>query len=810
MLLAACGGKSASTTDAAGSGSADAAIDGSTTNPDAMVSGVVQCPTAVPAPTTGTCDATKGTGTAVLIRGNVLGDGVVYQDGGVLYDGETIVYVGCDYAGQAAAATATHIDCGGAAISPGLINAHDHLNYDNQWPLAATAAGGVRYQHRHDWRLTISTPSNQFGTGAASEGMRWNEIRQAMNGTTSMAASTRATGMVRNLDEPEALDTSEGLKGLLYEVFMLGDSNGTFKPNCAWTYKHSEIEVAQLHGTVTHTSEGINDYAHQEFLCQSTSSSGARDFTEKNVAHIHAVGLTAADYYAMAHDHAKMIWSPRSNVSLYGNTGSPQILARLGGTVALGTDWTYSGSATLVREMACAADWNHNQLHDAFTDEDIWRMATINGAVATETDDKLGSLAAGKLADIAVFAAAPGELHHAVIAATTDKVALVVRGGKPLSGEADAVEALGPACEAVTVCSKAFEVCAAREFGGMTFQTIDTKVGGTATPNPPTSAYPAIFCDAPAQEPTCVPSRPGSYNGPTATDADGDGVDDTTDNCPGVFNPIRPMDGTAQADVDGDHIGDACDPTPVGDDLDGDGIPNAMDKCPSIADPLQTDTDGDGKGDACDACPTTPNPDSVCPPSATTIPMIQSGAIAVGGAVLVNDAIVTGVDSKGFAAQDPTVADGVNAGVYVFVGAAPGVTVGQKVSFQGTVAEYFTLTEVNGTITAMSAGTPITPVSLTVAQAADEKYEGVLVTLSDVTQVTNPYDCAVDGACTDPMLWSVNTNGIVVWNPMYAGADWATEATAAATSMHPKVTGVMSFRFNKRRIEPRTAADITP
>ena len=44
-------------------------------------------------------------------------------------------------------------------------------------------------------------------------------------------------------------------------------------------------------------------------------------------------------------------------------------------------------------------------------------------------------------------------------------------------------------------------------------------------------------------------------------------------------------------------------------DADGDGVCDALDVCPGVADPSQLDTDGDGVGDACDNCPSTPNPD---------------------------------------------------------------------------------------------------------------------------------------------------------------------------------------------------------
>lgn len=71
-------------------------------------------------------------------------------------------------------------------------------------------------------------------------------------------------------------------------------------------------------------------------------------------------------------------------------------------------------------------------------------------------------------------------------------------------------------------------------------------------------------------------------------DTDGDGVPDTTDNCPTVANP-------GQADFDSDGLGDVCDP-----DDDNDGVADATDNCPAVANPGQANLDGDALGDACD------------------------------------------------------------------------------------------------------------------------------------------------------------------------------------------------------------------
>ncbi len=97
------------------------------------------------------------------------------------------------------------------------------------------------------------------------------------------------------------------------------------------------------------------------------------------------------------------------------------------------------------------------------------------------------------------------------------------------------------------------------------------------------------------------------YGVPIA-DADGDGVPDSSDNCPTIVN------GT-QDDLDSDNIGNACDtcPNDQNNDSDSDGVCGDIDTCP--VDPLkfadygqcgcnnaEIDSDGDGTADCIDSC----------------------------------------------------------------------------------------------------------------------------------------------------------------------------------------------------------------
>ncbi len=104
-----------------------------------------------------------------------------------------------------------------------------------------------------------------------------------------------------------------------------------------------------------------------------------------------------------------------------------------------------------------------------------------------------------------------------------------------------------------------------------------------------------LFCDANADGTTnqseldtgFQKNSDGDIQGDACdSDDDGDGVNDTTDKCPLIFNPD-------QADTDGDGKGNLCD------------------NCPNVSNASQTDTDGDKIGDPCDNCSTVANPDQL-------------------------------------------------------------------------------------------------------------------------------------------------------------------------------------------------------
>jgi cytosine/adenosine deaminase-related metal-dependent hydrolase len=506
--------------------------------------------TGVPA---GACAVIK-TGTAgTLLRGTLLMTDAPL-DGELMIDATgKIACVGASCASTAGYDQTTQIACDGV-ISPGLINAHDHEEYDTAGPYAN---GTTRWKSRSDWRAgadggtKLSTP----GKSVDPKSMGAQELRQVLAGTTSNVTSSTAAvpGFVRNLAEYKLDATLEGLTGpsVYFDTFPLGDTaGGELTTGCAYPSPTASTTAFSGGKAFTpHFGEGLMPATENEIVC----ALGSLALITKQTGIIHGISVNAKDVDAIAKTGASLVWSPRTNTDLYGDTAPVTEYKNAGITIALGTDWLFSGSMNMLRELKCADSLNQKYFNKAFSDKELWMMATKNASVITHFDNQIGELKVGLFADVAVFSGATKD-YRAVIDAGIEDVRLVMRGGKVLFGDAPIVTALAQSCTALDVCGTPRQVCV--DVPSVSLADLQASAA---------SVYPLFYCktDTPKNEPTCVPYRDTFPDGTSATDRDGDGVADTTDLCPDVFDPIRPMDGTTQADVDGDGAGDACDSKPL-------------------------------------------------------------------------------------------------------------------------------------------------------------------------------------------------------------------------------------------------------
>jgi 5-methylthioadenosine/S-adenosylhomocysteine deaminase len=326
-------------------------------------------------------------------------------------------------------------------IFPGLIDGHGHVEY-NHIPLADL---GKRYSNRDQWpnatkyQTLVKDPKNAVtAAGIQCEALRHGEARALVGGTTAIQGTPQtacARSLVRNIEginfcQDRIRQNVTGISGFSRSI--------SGKPSFAQSIK-TDIALNKLDAVVVHAGEGIDEHARVEW-----DLLVSQGLNVPELVMIHTTAFGAKEYREAAAAGAKVIWSPLSNLLLYGKTADVRTALSNGLLVSLGSDWAPSGSANLLGELKVADRVNKRLWFGYITDEDLVDMVTINPAITFGWERFVGSIEVGKYADLMVVAKQPGKTaYRSLIDARPQDVLLVTISGDPLYGTVEAMDSLG-------------------------------------------------------------------------------------------------------------------------------------------------------------------------------------------------------------------------------------------------------------------------------------------------------------------------------------------------------------------------------
>ena len=165
---------------------------------------------------------------------------------------------------------------------------------------------------------------------------------------------------------------------------------------------------------------------------------------------IHGSALTADDLHTVAELGCRLVWSPQSNLRLYGETTLAGEAIAAGMPVALGADWLPSGSTSLLGEMKVARRELARQGHPIAA-ADLVAMVTSVAARVAGLDEHLGSIAVGRPADLVVLERHHPDPYESVCLADPSWVELVCIGGDITYARADWFGELSGAAQGATI-----------------------------------------------------------------------------------------------------------------------------------------------------------------------------------------------------------------------------------------------------------------------------------------------------------------------------------------------------------------------
>src|SRR5215831_18043613 len=273
-------------------------------------------------------------------------------------------------------------------IYPGLVELHNHLPYNvlGLWDVPQ------KYEDRNVWRrgaeyhVAVVAPMKVLAddTPLAPAIARYTECKALFGGVTTSqgitligsSVTSKYRGLVRNVEQVETGDQLPGAKANVSDVEDVEGGLDGFAEQLA---KANARKAAYLH----HLAEGTNDITHRHF--EHLQRPDGTWVISPALVGIHSTVLNDADWDVMAAHGGAMVWSPLSNLLLYGQTARIKSAKARGIRIGLGSDWSPSGSKNLLGELKAARAASDHYGFE-LSDRDLVVMATSGAAAVARWD----------------------------------------------------------------------------------------------------------------------------------------------------------------------------------------------------------------------------------------------------------------------------------------------------------------------------------------------------------------------------------------------------------------------------------------
>lgn len=375
-------------------------------------------------------------GSALVLRGTVIAPDGVIKHGYVGIINGRIVSVSEK---QPDIPGATTVNTEGI-IAPGFVDIHNHLiwNVLPRWNPSRTFSNQEEWNSSTEARQILSAVENIVGSRLCDLNA-WGELRALVGGTTSTIGARQEAcihGLVRNLDYNSGFyGTTELNRERIYNNVLFPPPSDAAGRAQLVGFASFLIANPAYEGLVIHAAEGVDAFAEEQFTFLQSNNL----LNPKGVI-VHGISLTQSDFQAMAAKGTALVWSPRSNLELYGTTTNINAALDAAVEIAIGPDWALTGSSNMLDELKVASRWNREHLGGRLTDRNLVDMVTSVAARIVGIDDEVGAIRPGLRADLVVISGEPSNPLRAIVNAGPGDVQLVMIGGVPLYGARDLLQ----------------------------------------------------------------------------------------------------------------------------------------------------------------------------------------------------------------------------------------------------------------------------------------------------------------------------------------------------------------------------------
>lgn len=339
-----------------------------------------------------------------------------------------------------------------ALALPSFIDLHNHPRWNlmSPWPLTR------KYENRFEWRSELRYVEDNYKKSLAQlkncDVLLYIKAMAAAGGATVIEGQ-KATddlacyrgGPARFL-EAELASQSIASATFIYRPEKDYVSKEAFEKGqteLALARKEILNSLAQGRPALVHLAEGqlLNSASINEFKLLMRDG-----LLQKGLAIVHATAVPENKASLLEKKDVGIVWSPTSNIHLYGETLDANHFIENGVKVGLGADWTATGSKNMIREIAVA----YKELIREGVLKDVAARTAITIATKNNAElahlNNLGEITEGKDASL-TFIQIPPNCRDLVCLLENnlaeDDVVLTLLAGEPVYGDLKFLHAWG-------------------------------------------------------------------------------------------------------------------------------------------------------------------------------------------------------------------------------------------------------------------------------------------------------------------------------------------------------------------------------